>query len=76
MTDKVTQTRAILALLREGHTITPMDALFLVGSMRLAARIYDIRHDGLLRTGEVIVREMVDNVAGERFAAYHMEEHA
>lgn len=41
-----TQTEAILAHLKSGRTITPMDALNLYGCMRLGARIFDIRHMG------------------------------
>lgn len=43
----MTQCEAILQLLRERPAgVTAIDALELVGSFRLAARIADLRHDG------------------------------
>jgi len=41
-----TQAERILAHLRGGHTITPQEALFMFGCMRLAARIKDLRDGG------------------------------
>ena len=41
----MSQKTAILDLLKLGH-VTPMDALHKVGSMRLAARILELREEG------------------------------
>lgn len=38
----LSQTRSILAYLREGHTITPLEARTLFGCDRLSGRIMDI----------------------------------
>jgi hypothetical protein len=63
------QTRDVLDLLREYRGgISPRDALREVGTMRLAARISDLR-----AAGYVIETEMV-TVAGRRFARYHLKE--
>ena len=40
------QTVRILAHLKSGKTITPIEALDKYGSLRLGARIYDLRQDG------------------------------
>ena len=41
-----TQRRRILAHLEQGKPITPLEALKEYGSLRLGARIYDLRRDG------------------------------
>ena len=43
-----TQNQQILARLKSGKTITPIQALQQFGCMRLAARIRDLRDDGHL----------------------------
>lgn len=65
------QTAAVLALLRErGQAgITPMDGLHVVGSMRLGARIFDLRAQGyVIRTerfttpnGAVVARYVLED---------------
>jgi hypothetical protein len=40
------QEEKVLKYLREGHSITPLQALSLFGCNRLAARIYRLRKDG------------------------------
>lgn len=42
----VSQTRAILAYMKAGNGITPMDALNLCGCFRLSARIAEIKKLG------------------------------
>jgi hypothetical protein len=42
-----TQTAAIKAALLKGEVITPIDALNRFGCMRLGARIWDLRNEGL-----------------------------
>ena len=60
------QSTAILAALLEGQTVSPMDAMRLCGSWRLAARVKDLR-----LAGWNVVSERVSD--GERtFAAYHI----
>ncbi len=44
---KTTQKNQILKALRDGDTLTPLDALRRFGCMRLAARIQELRQDGL-----------------------------
>ena len=61
------QTDAILWHLQHHGRITPMDALNLYGSMRLAARINDLR-----RAGHAI-RTDTEERNGRRWAAYSLE---
>jgi hypothetical protein len=42
----VTQTESVLAALRSGHELTPLDALNRFGCFRLAARIDELRDAG------------------------------
>lgn len=42
-----TQTARIRAHLEAGHSITPLDALKLFGCLRLSARIYDLKEQGV-----------------------------
>jgi hypothetical protein len=45
--DAVSQTDGVLAMLKANpHGVTPMDALREVGTLRLAARIADLRAEG------------------------------
>lgn len=60
-----TQTAQILAHLKTGRSITPLDALDWFGCFRLGARIYDLRADG-----HKIVRDMVEVESGKRVASY------
>ena len=65
----VSQCRAILAHLREGKTITGLEALNLFGCFRLPARIADLR-----KVGHVITRTLVKTAAGKRVAQYALVE--
>ena len=60
-----TQTAQILAHLKTGRSITPIDALNEYGCFRLGARIYDLKQDG-----HNIYREMVETDSGKRVASY------
>lgn len=60
-----TQTAQILAHLKTGRSITPIDALNKYGCFRLGARIYDLKQDG-----HNIYREMVQTDSGKRVASY------
>lgn len=59
------QTAAILARLKTGRSITPIEALDEFGCFRLGARIYDLKQDG-----HHIVKEMVEVPSGKRVASY------
>lgn len=63
----MSQTADILAALRAGHALTPMDALDQFGCFRLAARIKEIRAEG-----HSILAEPVDLPNGKRVARYRM----
>nr|DAN55810.1 MAG TPA: helix-turn-helix domain protein [Caudoviricetes sp.] len=70
MTNKTTQSNQILEYMRQGNSITPLEALNLFGCMRLGARIYD-----LSQAGHVIHREMVhDQRTGKKYASYRLLE--
>ena len=60
-----TQTAQILAHLKTGRSITPLDALHDFQCFRLGARIYDLKQDGYN-----IVKEMVEVQSGKRVASY------
>lgn len=60
-----TQTAQILAHLKTGRSITPIDALNRYGCFRLGARIYDLKQDG-----HNIYKEMVETDSGKRVASY------
>lgn len=65
----MTQTEAIIALLRERgeRGLTPLEALDIVGSLRLGARIFDARER--IRDDEEIVTERVTS-NGKTYARY------
>ena len=62
------QSEAILAYLKQGRRITPIDALNMFGCFRLAARISDLRSEG-----HNIVSENVEQ-DGKSFSAYRLAE--
>ena len=66
MTTK-SQSSKILAYLKAGNGITPIEALNLFGCFRLGARIADIK-----KMGYNIVTEMVKVGDGKRVAKYHL----
>ena len=61
------QASRILAHLKDGNGITPMDALNLFGCFRLGARIADLK-----RMGYDIVTERVKVEDGKYVARYHL----
>lgn len=61
----MTQTDAILTALKEGRTLTPLDALSEFGCLRLAARVRDLRD-----AGHPIETTIEKNDNGKRFARY------
>jgi len=42
----MTQNKRILRHLQAGHSISPLEALMQFGSLRLGARIFELRHQG------------------------------
>lgn len=67
-----TQNERILNWMRNGFAITPFGALASFGSLRLSARIYDIKKQ--LRKGERIVKKTIHR-KGKNFAQYRIEKH-
>ena len=61
------QTDKILEWMLSGHSITPLDALNLFGSSRLAARISDIKARGYL-----IYSEFITTGNGKKVKSYHL----
>lgn len=61
------QADAILAYLKSGNGITPIDALNLCGCFRLSARIADLR-----KKGYDIVSEKIKVDGGKYVARYHL----
>lgn len=74
--NKTAQKQKILQYMMEHPKgITPQDAQKLCGSMRLGARIWDLRHDGHQIERELVRREYTDRdgeVRRVQFARYYM----
>ena len=64
------QNAKIAEYLKQGHSITPLDALNLFGCMRLGARIADIKE----RYGLNIISDRVTTPTGKRVASYRIAE--
>lgn len=64
----MTQVDAILAHLKAGNRLTPIEALNRFGCFRLAARISDLRKEG----NNVLVENVTRN--GKTFAEYRLDE--
>lgn len=62
----MTQTAAIRAALEAGEELTPLDALSRFGTFRLAARIEELRREG------VPVETIVEQRGGKRYARYRL----
>lgn len=62
-----TQSRQILAHLKSGKTITPIEALISYQCFRLGARIYDLR-----QSGYAIETHMIETDSGKRIARYRL----
>ena len=63
----MTQSEAVLAWLREGNSLTALDALQRFGTLRLGARIYDLK-----RAGHSISKRMVITRSGKIVAEYRL----
>jgi len=64
----VKQTDQILKTLKDGFTITPLDALRDFQCFRLSARILDLKEEGW-----PISKKMVKVKSGKRIASYYLE---
>lgn len=65
----MSQTDEILAHLKSGKEITPLEALDLYGCFRLGARILDLR-----KKGHPIITEDYETSSGKRVAKYRYED--
>lgn len=61
------QTQRILDYMLQGHAITPLEALKTFGSLRLGARIAEIRQRGYL-----VYSEFITTPSGKRVKQYHL----
>ena len=64
----MTQAEAILAYLKAGATLTPLEALDRFGCLRLGARCFDLR-----RKGEPVRSRFVATPSGKHVAQYYYE---
>ena len=62
----MTQNQQIKSYLEKGKSITPIQALNKFGCFRLAARISDLRNDGLNITTKIVTKD------GKTFASYRL----
>ena len=68
MSDRQNQSAAILEYLQSGATLTPLEALDRFGSMRLGARIYDLK-----KQGHPIKVRIIELRSGKHVAQYYIE---
>ena len=62
----MTQNQQIKTYLEKGKSITPIDALNKFGCFRLAARINELRKDGLNIVTKIVTKE------GKTYASYRL----
>lgn len=67
----ITQQTLILAHLKAGKSITPLDALSRFGCFRLGARIWDLK-----QAGHPISKQMVETDSGSHIAEYFLNSKA
>jgi hypothetical protein len=67
MNERQSQEERILAHLKSGKSITPLDALNLYGCFRLGGRIFDIK-----KRGYTIETNMVKTTGGATVASYRL----
>ena len=70
---KETQASKVRKYLEAGNSITPIDALKMFGSFRLAAIICDLKKDLDWMTDKEIVTTMVRNEFGVKFGSYKIK---
>lgn len=64
----LSQNQKLKAILDQGTRITALDALNMIGTMRLAARVYDLKQEGYH------IDKYVDDVNGTRVTYYYKAE--
>ena len=62
-----TQKYSIANWLKAGNSLTPLEALNRFGTLRLGARVFELKRDGL-----PIITEMVEVSDGKRVASYRL----
>ena len=67
MADKRTQQKAILEYMEQGNVLTPLKALSIAGTMKLATRIGE-----LIRQGYPIVKEWYITPGGKKVMSYRL----
>jgi hypothetical protein len=70
---RITQTSRIKRWLEEGNSITPLDALRMYGTFRLASIICNLRNDRKFMCDRKIETTMVENEFGVKFASYRLK---
>lgn len=68
MNKTTSQNQAILNWLKQGHALTPLEALDRFGTLRLGGRIWDLR-----REGHKIKTETHVTALGKRVARYRLD---
>lgn len=68
----MSQDEQILAHLRSGATLTPLEALVKFHCLRLGARIYELKRGGALKDDERIVTETQELANRKRVARYRL----
>jgi hypothetical protein len=68
----MSQTTQILNHLKEGNTLSPLEALDMFGCLRLGARIWELRHGEYDGTCYDITEEPHE---GKQYAIYRLREH-
>jgi len=71
---RITQTSRIKKYLEEGNSITPLDALKMYGTFRLASIICNLRNDRKFMSDKKIETTMVENEFGVKFASYRLKQ--
>jgi hypothetical protein len=64
--NKESQNKQILSYLQAGHRLTPLDALYKFGSLRLSARIYDLKRQGVAITSDLIAITSPSAIGGKK----------
>lgn len=65
----MSQAADVLAALKRGETLTPLEALRKIGTLRLGARIWDLRRDG----HQIETERFHDKRTGKTYARYRMK---
>lgn len=69
---RASQNAQILAALKSGRKLTPMDCLNLYGCFRASGRIYDLKHGKFDGVEYPIRRDMITTPTGKRVAQYSL----